>query len=203
MTPQDVIILGAGGLGRELFWWAQDAGFRPIGFIDDDPDALEAYTGYAPIVGNVAEAPLSAPLLCGIAQSEPRARCVAHLLGRGANFLSCIHPQAKVLPSKLGMGAIVAPFAFIGADARVGDFLFMQSGAVLGHDVHAGDFLRMDTSAFVGGFATLGDGVTLYTGAKVMPGKTVGDGSTLGAGSVLLSNLPAHTTAFGIPAQKL
>lgn len=201
MNP--VLILGAGGLGRELFWWAQDAGLTPVGFIDDNPDALAGYRDYAPVVGSVTDAPLTAPVLCGIGQNPIRQRCVRTLLDRGAAFASCIHPQAKVCHASLGTGAIVAPFAFVGADAAVGDFAFLQTGAVLGHDVTAGDFLRMDTTAFIGGFARIGSGVTLHTGAQVMPGKTVGDGAVLGAGATLLTNLPAGATAFGNPAVKL
>lgn len=199
----NVLILGAGGLGRELFWWAREAGLTPIGFIDDNPRALDALPGYAPILGSVASAPLAAPILCGIGQNPLRRACVATLQARGATFASCIHPQAKVLHATLGPGAVIAPYAYIGADATLGAFAFLQTGAVLGHDVQAGDFLRMDTTAFVGGHATLGSDVTLHTGAKVMPGKKVGDGATLGAGSLLLSNLPPHTTAFGSPAMPM
>ena len=197
------LILGAGGLGRELYHWLRDAGLTCAGFIDDNPNALDAYRGYAPIVGNTETCPIEWPILCGIGQNAIRQRCVARLTARGATFASFVHPQAKVLPCQLGQGAVVAPFAYIGADAVVGDFLFLQTGAVIGHDVRTGDFLRMDTTAFLGGFATVGHGVTLHTGAKVMPGKKVGDGCTIGAGSVVISNLRAGNTVFGVPAQRL
>ncbi len=201
---QDVLILGAGGLGRELYWWALDAGLRPVGFIDDNPSALETYSDYPPVLGDVDTAPLTAPILCGIGQNPIRRACIEKLTARGANFASCIHPSAKILHATLGQGAIVAPYAYIGADATVGDFLFLQTGAVLGHDVVAGDFLRMDTTAFIGGFARVGDNVTLHTGAKVLPGKCVASDTTLGAGAVLLSNSSTPgATLFGIPAQKL
>ncbi len=200
MSATPVLILGAGGLGREVYQWALDAGMMPIGFIDDNRDALQHHADYPPIVGTVAEAPLTAPLLCAIGSNALRQSCVERLTARGATFATLLHPQAKCLRATLGMGAIVAPFAYIGADASAGPFAFLQTGTVLGHDVQAGAFLRMDTTAFVGGYAKLGDGVTLHTGAKVMPGKTVGDHCTLGAGSVLLSNLRSGQTAFGIPA---
>lgn len=198
-----VLILGAGGLGREVFWWAKEVGMEPLGFIDDNPGALGSRTGYAPILGGVETAPLDCPVLCAIGQNTVRRVCVERLRARGAHFASLIHPQAKVLHSEIGHGSILAPFAYIGADAHVGAFLFMQTGAVLGHDVRAGDFLRLDTTAFVGGYATLGHHVTLHTGAQIMPGKYVGDGCTIGAGAVLLNNLHASATVFGIPAQKV
>ncbi len=200
MSARRVLILGAGGLGREVFHWALDAGMAPVGFIDDAPDALRGLPGYPPILGGVEDAPLGAPVLCAIGRNPLRKACVARLAARGAAFADLLHPQAKILRSALGQGAVVAPFAYVGADAETGPFPFLQTGAVLGHDVRAGAFLRMDTTAFAGGHARLGDGVTLHTGAKVMPGKTVGDGCTLGAGAVLLSNLRPGATAFGNPA---
>lgn len=202
-TAQNVLILGAGGLGRELYWWALEAGLTPMGFIDDNPAALVPFQDYPPIIGAVENAPLTAPILCGIGQNSLRRHCIERLAARGATFAACIHPLAKVYHATLGIGAIIGPYAYIGADAQVGDFLFMQAGAVLGHDVRAGDFLRMDTTAFIGGHATLGSNVTLHTGAKVMPGKKVGDGAILGTASALLSNLPPGATAFGVPALPL
>ncbi len=200
----DVQILGAGGLGRELYHWAKAAGLTPVGFIDDNPNALDAFPEYPPLRGDTDTAPLDVPILCGIGQNPIRVRLVAKLKARGATFASCIHPQAVVLNGAvLGEGAVVAPFAYVACNVKVGDFPFLQTGAVLGHDVIAGDFLRMDTTAFVGGFARLGNQVTLYTGAKVMPERTVGDCATVGAASLLITNLPAHATAFGVPAQKL
>ncbi len=203
-SVRDVLILGAGGLGRELYHWAKAAGFQPIGFIDDNLRALDAFPEYPAICGTLETVPLTAPVLCGIGNNAIRIPCVKKLKARGATFATCIHPQALVLEgSTFGEGAIVAPFAYVACNVETGDFPFLQSGSVLGHDVKAGDFLRMDTTAFVGGFARLGDNVTLYTGAKVMPERTVGDNATLGAASLLITNLPADTTAFGVPAQKL
>lgn len=203
MSARHVVILGAGGLGREVFHWALDAGMEPIGFIDDNDKALHNRPDYPPILGGVETAPIHVPVLCAIGRNDLRRRCVATLTARGVTFASLLHPQAKCLRATLGPGAVVAPFAYIAADAEAGPFAFLQTGAVLGHDVRAGAFLRMDTTAFVGGYARLGDDVTLHTGAKVMPGKTVGDGCTLGAGAVLLSNLRAGRTAFGVPAIEL
>lgn len=198
---REVRILGAGGLGRELFHWASVCGFSPVGFIDDNAAALDDFPGYPPVCGGVADAPVDLPLLCGIGQNSVRVRCVEILLTRGARFLSCVHPRAELLPGcVLGAGAVVAPFAYVACNVTLGDFAFLQTGSVVGHDVRAGDFLRMDTGAFAGGFACLGNRVTVYTGAKVMPGKRMGDDSVLGAGSVLMSNLPAGRTAFGLPA---
>lgn len=203
LSPSPVLILGAGGLGRELYFWAMACGYQPIGFIDDNLHALDQHKGYPPIIGTVDSAPLTAPILCGIGQNPIRIRCVHALKARGATFTSCIHPQAVILNAQLGEGAVVGPFAYIGADSIIGDFLFLQMHGLIGHDVRIGHFLRMDVGSFAGGYVTMGDNVTLYTHAKVMPSKTVGNNVTIGAGSLLLNNLPDDVTVFGTPAMKI
>lgn len=202
-NQQPVLILGAGGLGRELYFWAKACGYTPIGFIDDNLHALDNYQGYPPVIGTIATAPLTASILCGIGQNPIRIRCVQALKARGATFDSCIHPQAIILNAHLGEGAIVGPFAYIGADTTIGDFLFLQMHGLIGHDVRCGNFLRMDVGSFIGGYATLGDDVTIYTHGKVMPSKIVGHHVTIGAGSLLLNNLPDDVTVFGTPAMKI
>ena len=43
----DIIILGAGGLGRELYLWAKDSfpkdQYKIKGFLDDNPKVLNNY----------------------------------------------------------------------------------------------------------------------------------------------------------------
>jgi serine O-acetyltransferase len=45
------------------------------------------------------------------------------------------------------------------------------------------------------------DDVTIGAGAKVLGGITVGDGARIGANSVVLNDVPAGSTAVGIPAR--
>ncbi len=44
-------------------------------------------------------------------------------------------------------------------------------------------------------------GVLLGAGAKVLGNVEVGEGAKIGAGSVVLTDIPPHTTAAGVPAQ--
>jgi len=47
----------------------------------------------------------------------------------------------------------------------------------------------------------LGDGVFAGTGVKILGPVKIGDGTVIGAGSVVLKDVPAHTTVAGVPAR--
>ena len=47
----------------------------------------------------------------------------------------------------------------------------------------------------------VGDGVLISSGAKILGNISLGEGSKVGAGSVVLKDVPAHTTVAGVPAK--
>lgn len=52
-------------------------------------------------------------------------------------------------------------------------------------------------------FPEIGDNVFIGAGARVLGGITVGDGAAIGANAVVIKDVPAGTTAVGIPARIL
>ena len=49
----------------------------------------------------------------------------------------------------------------------------------------------------------VGRGVLLSAGAKLLGSITVGEGAKIGAGSVVLEDVPCHTTVAGVPAKRI
>ena len=47
----------------------------------------------------------------------------------------------------------------------------------------------------------IGDGVLISAGAKILGNIRVGTGAKVGAGSVVLEEVPPHTTVAGVPAK--
>jgi serine O-acetyltransferase len=47
----------------------------------------------------------------------------------------------------------------------------------------------------------LADGVFAGTSVKILGPVKIGDGAVMGAGSVVLKDVPAHTTVAGVPAR--
>ena len=80
-------------------------------------------------------------------------------------------------------------------------------GVVIGETCEIGDNVTIYQGVTLGGTGkekgkrhpTIQDNVLIATGAKVLGSITVGENSKIGAGSVVLKEVPAHSTVVGIP----
>ncbi len=99
-----------------------------------------------------------------------------------------IHPGATIgrrLVIDHGMGIV------IGETAEIGDDCLIYHGVTLG-----------GTGKDQGKrHPTIGNNVLISTGAKVLGPFKVGDGARIAANAVVLTEVPEHATAVGIPAQ--
>jgi serine O-acetyltransferase len=97
-----------------------------------------------------------------------------------------IHPAAVLGPGFFvdhGMGVVIGETAEVGADVTV------YQGVTLGG------------TGFATGkrHPTVQDNVTIGSGAKLLGPITVGHGSKIGANTVVIHNVPAHSTVVGNP----
>jgi serine O-acetyltransferase len=97
--------------------------------------------------------------------------------------------------------------------AKIGKGLFIDHGmgVVIGETTEIGDNVTIYHGVTLGGTGkekgkrhpTIGDNVVIGTGAKVLGPIYVGNSAKIGANTVVLSDVPAHATAVGIPARIL
>ena len=95
--------------------------------------------------------------------------------------------------------------------ARIGSGIFIDHGTsvVIGETAVVEDDVSMLHEVTLGGTGKqTGDrhpkirrGVLIGAGAKILGNVEVGEGAKIGAGSVVLSDVPAHVTAAGVPAK--
>lgn len=99
-----------------------------------------------------------------------------------------IHPAAR-----MGQGIMMdhATGIVIGETATVGDDVSIMQGVTLGG------------TGKVGGdrHPKVGSGVLLSAGATVLGNIRIGDGAKVAPGSVVLAEVPPHTTVAGVPAR--
>ncbi len=206
-----VLVVGAGGLGRELYGWASqhpDCGraWTLAGFLDDRPDALSGYDYPVGIVGSIREyQPAGGDLLlCGIGLPKNKKAVVELLLQRGAEFLTLIHPRATLGRNvRLGRGVAICPGAVVTCDVALGDFCLLNVNSSVGHNARIGAYCTLSGHCDVTGFAALEEGVFMGTHAAVIPSTKVGAYATIGAGSVAMGSVPAGATMMGVPARSL
>lgn len=207
-----MVIAGAGGFGREVAVYVQDAiaagalSGRLRGFLDDTDADPAAFGLHVPLLGPIdAYVPeADDAVLVAVGMPADRAAVAQRLMRRNARFATLIHPLAYVArPASVGEGTIVAPFATIGLNARLGAHCLVNTHAGIGHDAVLGACTVVSPHGVVNGAVTLGAGVLVGSAAVVTPGRTVGDGAKISAGSVVQSDLSGGVTAWGNPARQL
>lgn len=93
--------------------------------------------------------------------------------------------------------------------AKIGERFFIDHGmgVVIGETCEIGNNVTIYQGVTLGGTGkekgkrhpTIGDNALIATGAKVLGSIIIGENSKIGAGSVVLEDVPDHSTVVGIP----
>ncbi len=210
---RDLVVYGAGGLGREVLRIAEDinATRSPsernniLGFFDDGVPEGTLFGRY-PVLGGLSrlqswETTLDVAL--GIASPEIKRRLVDALSANTNLFYPVLrHPLSSVASdATLSQGCVIAQFAFVSLDSRLDPFVFMNTGAQAGHDCRIGKYVSIMPSVNVSGNVVIGGEAFLGVKATILQGLSVGESATVGAGSLVISDVPAGCTVLGNPAR--
>lgn len=127
---------------------------------------------------------------------------LAHWLYRKKRFLI-----ARIISqlSRFFTGIEIHPGARIGR----GFFIDHGMGVVIGETCEIGDWVTIYQGVTLGGTGkekgkrhpTVEDGVLIASGAKVLGSIRIGRCSKVGAGSVVLKDVPPHSTVVGVPGR--
>jgi sugar O-acyltransferase (sialic acid O-acetyltransferase NeuD family) len=199
-----LVVVGAGGFGREVFAYAGDLGWPVAGFADDDPRALDGFALPVGVLGPVDAVDITPSTRFVIAVGDPavRRKLATAVTGRGGVLRTLVHPRAYVASGALlGPGCVVCPFAFVGSGAHLTQNVVVNIHAAVGHDAAVGEHAVLSPYAAVNGHAAIGADAFLGTHATVTPGRRVGAGAKVSAGSVVLRDVPAGALAVGNPAR--
>lgn len=208
--PKNLIIIGAGSYGREVYNLALECrgygtAFVVKGFIDNLYDKI-AFEGYPPIIGTVNDYVPEADdvFICALMDVEVKKKYIDTIVAKGGQFLNLIHKTASIWKNtKIGIGCIICDNVHISCDITIGDFVTIQPQSVLGHDVVIRNYCHLNTYSFLGGKVIVDEMVTINTGAIIHPGIEVGAHAVIGAGAVVLRKVKENVTMFGNPAKIL
>ncbi len=114
-------------------------------------------------------------------------------------------PRIIATLSRWITGIEIHPAAQIGS----GFFIDHGMGVVIGETSILGDYVTLFQGVTLGGTGkekgkrhpTLGSHVVIGAGAKVLGAITIADHVKIGANSVVLRNVPSHTTVVGVPGR--
>ena len=204
---RDVIIVGAGGHGREVahVLRSRSAAGLPtptlLGFADDGGADPELVRAFGPLLGGIVAAVSGNPeavVLGGVGDGRLRRRLVEGLPAPSA----LVHPLADVgADVVLGDGSVICSHASLTTHIEAGRHVHVSPGAALGHDAVLGDCVSVMPLAAVSGGVRLDQGVFVGTGAVIRQGVHVGADAVIGMGAVVLTDVEAGCTVVGNPAR--
>ncbi|MBZ4041962.1 acetyltransferase [Flavobacterium hibisci] len=206
----EIIIIGAGGLAREIVSWhntsKKDLDTKIIGFLDDNLNALDSFTTDLKILGKVDINFIkkNQSVIFAISNVETKKRFLKNALDFSVHISNFIHESCYIGErTTYGKGLVMHPYSIVSCDTSIGDLVFINNGSQIGHDVVIGDFTSIMANVDIGGGAIIGNNVFIGSNAVILPGVKVPDNTRIGAGSVVIKSIKQVGTYFGNPAKKI
>lgn len=211
MRLKKIVIVGTGGLGREVLMLLHQINqstlqWEIMGFYDDAEPAQKKVEGL-PYLGTVAElnkTEFPVHVAIGIGSPSAKADVVKRLFNPMLMFPVLVHPSVaneEYQGNRFGLGTIICQNCILTTNVTLGKHVFLNLACTVGHDAVLHDFCSLMPQVAVSGGVTLGKGVYGGTNSTILQNRKIGAFTTIGAGAVVTQDLPSHCTAVGIPAR--
>lgn len=210
---KDLIIIGAGGLGRETAWTVErinavNPEWNLLGFIDDKPNLKDKIIDGYRVLGNSVDVSTypDAYYVCAVGNAKIRKSAVEKIKKiYPVKFATIIDPACVCCQerSSFGEGCIICANTYITVDVKIGNHVYFGADGTIGHDAKVGDFVTCYPGVNLSGSTRVGNESELGAGTVVIQGISVGKQTVVGAGSVVIRDLPDDCTAVGAPAKPI
>ena len=206
----DLVIYGAGGLGREVAEMVRRINERHrfwnlLGFADD-AEGRQRLGGCEQLGGMSFVKEFGRPLDVALAIASPKTKRRIY-----EELKPCPHIHFPnvidvdvILSSRVEMeeGVILSHLCSVSVDTRLGRCVFLNTGVHVGHDTVIGDFCSVMPSVDISGNVAVGEETLIGVGSVILQGKKIGARTTVGMGSVVMADVPGGCTVLGNPARK-
>lgn len=207
---KDIVIIGAGGFGREVAWLIEDINkvnneWNIVGFVDDNKSIQGTEINGYKVVGDIdwlKEQELY--VVNAIGDPVIKKKVMDKLDGSKNKYPVLIHPSVICSDRvSFGEGSIICAGNIITVNVEIGKHVIINLDCTIGHDANIGDYSTVLPSVNVSGFVKAEECVSVGTGSAVIQGVNIGRNTVVGAGAVVVKDLPANCTAVGSPAKPI
>lgn len=204
-------IIGVGGLGRGVAETVKEIANRDRnwvieGFIDEQVDQHGKCINGLEVLGDLSLLiNLKKVSNIVIAIANPKAKKKIYERLSNNQFLlfpNVVHSSSNLNPTvDMGIGNIISDHVSFSSNISVGSFTLIHFNSSIGHDVVIEDFSTIFPGVNLSGFCEVKTQCQIGTNVSVLPQTTIGERAFVGAGAMVNRNVPAESTAFGIPAK--
>ncbi|USA52719.1 acetyltransferase [Acinetobacter sp. C32I] len=202
-----IIVVGAGGFGKEVAWMAKRCGREVLGFLDSTPDKQNTKIMGLDVLGPIEHAEQFLDYEFVIAIGNPRARkkiIDVFFKDERFSFATLIDPSSIVGENiSIATGSIICAGVILTVDISVGKHTIININSTIGHDVIIKDFVTIAPNASVSGNIVLNDFVEIGTNATLREKLNVYEGAMIGMGAVLTKDVEKNHVMVGNPAKLL
>ncbi len=206
---RDLLIWGASGHALVVADAVRCGGRLNIaGFIDDvNPGRAGESFGGSRIIGGrdvIKDLQSSGVVWAFAAVGDNAARVELGQVLRDAGFRLpvIVHPRAIVADAiVLGDGTYVAAGCVICPEAHIGRSVIVNTAATVDHHCLIGEGAHVAPGAHLAGWVSVGEQALIGVGASVRDRIRIGARAVIGAGAAVVTDIPAGTTACGVPAR--
>lgn len=211
---RDLLVIGAGGLGRETAEAVRAANnveptWNLLGLLDDAGALHGTSLSGIPVLGPIGaidDFPGAQVVVCtgSARQRFSRKRLVQHLALPPERYASVVHPASVLAPGPpLGPGTVVLASVVTTTAVEIGAHVTVMPAVVLTHDDVVGDFATFGAGVRLAGRVRVGEGAYLGAGSLVREDTSIGPWALVGMGATVLSDVPAAEVWVGAPARFL
>ena len=210
---KNIVILGGSGFAREVAWLISDinqlAGplWNVAGFWEgNERESLaNKLINGIPLIGSNDLKKFLPDLYAIVAISNPqiRQRAVRQAEELGCKFATLIHPSVLYdqKTTVIKEGSVICAGSLLSVNVSIGSHVVINWHCTIGHDTVLHDFVTLSPGCHISGYTNIMRGTFVGAGVVTVEKHTIGENSIIGAGSVITKDIPALSTAFGIPAK--
>lgn len=204
MDKENIYILGAGGMAREVKAYYDDLGRGDSvkGFVEQNSHRSGVeHKGKVIFDADDLQDPANLELIAGIG-SPLRKKWIEELEKQGYQFDTLVHTDSYVGEDvSIGQGSIVCPGAILTTDIKIGKHCIINVNASISHDCSLGNFVSVSPGASIGGGVEIGDESWIGIGATVIQKIKIGKRVFIAAGAVIVDDIPDDSLVVGVPGR--
>ena len=206
-----LVILGAGGLARELANAVADINkqtptFEVLGYLDDEKRLVGQNRLQLPVLGTVdwlaEHKSNNLWAIAAVGDGYLREKFARIIEQNNVPLATIIHPSAIIgSGSSIEAGVFIAAGCIITVDVSLAQCALVNMSCTVTHDVRVGKYASIHPGARISGEVTIGDYALVGTQAAILNKCTIGRGAVVAMGAVVAHDVPDYTLVAGNPAR--